>query len=185
VRRISNVCGYTLSATKNLVEPFFHIGFRSHIKKFLDCICLKCSRVLIHKNEAKIADILKTKNGIKRLAEVYNAVKNVTSCPKCGTTVSKIRLEDKKSSGSFLIVAETDLENIKDESIQLLGKKKLKLILTPEIVHEKLKNISDDENRKRKNRERWGGGRERSTSSFSRRASDTSAGTAPSSTMAI
>ena len=151
INTVCPTCGFDTnfcpghSGHMNLVEPFFHIGFRSHIKKFLDCICLKCSRVLIHKNEIKMADILKTKNGIKRLAEVYNAVKNVTSCPKCGTTVSKIRLEDKKSTGSFLIVAETDLENIKDESIQLLGKKKLKLILTPEIVHEKLKNISDDD----------------------------------------
>jgi DNA-directed RNA polymerase II subunit RPB1 len=151
INTVCPTCGFDTnfcpghSGHMNLVEPFFHIGFRGHIKKFLDCICLKCSRVLIHKNEAKISEILKTKNGIKRLGEVYNAVKNVSSCPKCGTTVSKIRLEDKKSTGSFLIVAETDLENIKDESIQLLGKKKLKLILTPEIVYEKLKNISDDD----------------------------------------
>ena len=133
------------SGHMNLVEPFFHIGFLAHIKKILDCICLKCSRVLIHKNESKIADILKTKSGKNRLAEVYNSVKNILSCHKCGTNVSKIRLENKKSTASFLIIAETDLENIKDESIQLMGKKKLKWVLSPEIVHEKLKNISDDD----------------------------------------
>jgi DNA-directed RNA polymerase II subunit RPB1 len=129
----------------NLAEPFFHIGFLANIKKILDCVCLKCLRVLIHKNENKIADLLKIKSGKVRLAEVYNAVKNITNCPKCGTTVSKIRLEIKKSTASILMVAETDLEHLKDESIQMLGKKKLKLVLTPEIVYEKLKNISDDD----------------------------------------
>ena len=129
----------------NLAEPIFHIGFLGNIKKILDCICLKCSRVLIHKNEKKIADILKTKIGKVRLAEVYNAVKNISNCLKCGTTVSKVKLEIKKSSATILMVAETDLEHIKDENIQMMGKKKLKLILTPEIVYEKLKNISDDD----------------------------------------
>ena len=140
----TNFCpGHTGHMT--LVEPFFHIGYLGHIKKILDCVCLKCSRILIHRNEAKIADILKTKVGKARLAEVYNAVKNILSCPKCGTTVSKIRSEIKKSTATILMVAETDLENIKDESVQMLGKKKLKLVLTPEIVYEKLKNISDDD----------------------------------------
>ena len=140
----TNFCpGHTGHMT--LVEPFFHIGYLGHIKKILDCICLKCSRILIHRNETKIADILKTKVGKARLAEVYNAVKNILSCPKCGTTVSKIRSEIKKSTATILMVAETDLENIKDESVQMLGKKKLKLVLTPEIVYEKLKNISDDD----------------------------------------
>lgn len=140
----TNYCpGHTGHMT--LVEPFFHIGYLGYIKKILDCICLKCSRVLIHKNEAKIIDILKIKTGKTRLAGVYNSIKNILSCPKCGTTVSKIRSEIKKSTATILMVAETDLENIKDESIQSIGKKKLKLVLTPEIVYEKLKNISDDD----------------------------------------
>jgi DNA-directed RNA polymerase II subunit RPB1 len=129
----------------NLAEPIFHIGYLGNIKKILDCICLKCSRVLIHKNKSKLDDILKTKIGKIRLSEVYNAVKNITNCPKCGTTVSKVRLEIKKSTATILMIAETDLENIKDENIQMMGKKKLKLVLTPEIVYEKLKNISDDD----------------------------------------
>ena len=44
-----------------------------------------------------------------------------------------------------MLVAETDLEHLKDEASHMLGKKKLKLNLTPEIVYEKLKNISDDD----------------------------------------
>jgi len=151
INTICPTCGFDTnfcpghSGHMNLAEPLFHTGLLAHVKKILDCICLKCSRVLIHKNQSKIADILKTKSGKNCLAEVYHAVKNVSSCPKCGTTVSKIRLENKKSTASFLIIAETDLENIKDESMQMMGKKKLKLILPPEIVHEKLKNISDDD----------------------------------------
>lgn len=142
----TNFCpGHTGHMT--LVDPFFHIGYIAHIKKILDCICLKCSRVLIHKNESKIADILKTKTGKTRLAEVYNSVKNINSCSKCGTTVAKIRSEIKKTTATITLIAETDLENIKDEAIQNLNlsKKKLKNVLTPEVVYDKLKNISDDD----------------------------------------
>ena len=151
INTICATCGFDTnfcpghSGHMNLAEPIFHIGYLGNIKKILDCVCLKCSRVLIHKNESKIADILKIKIGKVRLAEVYNAVKNISNCPKCGTTVSKVRLEIKKSTATILMVAETDLENIKDENIQMMGKKKLKLVLTPEIVYEKLKNISDDD----------------------------------------
>lgn len=133
------------SGHMDLTEPFFHIGYLAHIKKILDCICIKCSRVLIHKNEKKIIDILKTKSGKLRLAEVYNSIKNITNCPKCGSPVRKIRIERKKKTASILVIAELDLENIKDENIQLQGKKKLKETLTPEVIYDKLKNISDDD----------------------------------------
>ena len=133
------------SGHMDLVEPFFHIGFLDHIKKILDCICLKCSRVLIHRNEAKIEDILKTKIGKARLIEVANLSKNISYCANCGTHVPKIRVEVKKSSATISVIAETDLENIKDESLLVDGKKKISYNLTPEIVYEKLKNISDDE----------------------------------------
>jgi DNA-directed RNA polymerase II subunit RPB1 len=129
----------------DLIEPFFHIGYLAHIKKILDCICIKCSRILIHKNEKKISEILKTKSGKLRLAEVYNAVKNITNCQKCGSPVRKIRIERKKKTASILVIAELDLENIKDENLQLQGKKKLKETLTSEVIYDKLKNISDDD----------------------------------------
>jgi DNA-directed RNA polymerase II subunit RPB1 len=82
INTICPTCGFDTnfcpghSGHMNLADPLFHIGVLAHVKKILDCICLKCSRVLIHKNQSKIADILKTKSGKNRLAEVYHTVKN-------------------------------------------------------------------------------------------------------------
>ena len=133
----------------DLAEPVFHVGYLSHVKKILDCICLKCSKLLLYKNEDEIEDLIKTKSGKARLAEVRNLTKNVTYCQKnnygCGTQVSKIKIEIKKATGTIIAEAITDLENIKDESIVVDGKKKLRHTLTPEIIYEKLKNISDDD----------------------------------------
>jgi DNA-directed RNA polymerase II subunit RPB1 len=132
----------------DLVEAFFHIGFIDHhVKKILDCICLNCSRVLIHKNESKIEDILKTKTGKARLIEVSNVTKNITYCSHCGTHVAKIRVDIKKSTTTINVTAEIDLQNIKDEAFINENKGKTKLVqpLTPDIVYEKLKNISDDD----------------------------------------
>jgi len=132
----------------DLVEAFFHIGFIDHhVKKILECICLNCSRILIHRNEAKIEDILKTKVGKARLVEVANISKNITYCQYCGTHVSKIKVDIKKSTTTINVTSEIDLQNIKDESVLSDNKGKTKLIqqLTPDIVYEKLKNISDDD----------------------------------------
>jgi DNA-directed RNA polymerase II subunit RPB1 len=148
---ICATCGYNTNfcpghtGHMDLVDPFFHIGFLDHIKKILDCICIKCSRVLIHRNETKIEDILKTKIGKARLIEVANLSKSVSFCSNCGSHVPKIKVEVKKSSATISVIAETDLENIKDESLLVDGKKKISHNLTPEIVYEKLKNISDDD----------------------------------------
>ena len=133
----------------DLAEPVFHIGYLQFVKKILDCICLRCSKLLIHKNEDELEDMLKNKQGKNRMAEIRNLVKNVTYCQKanygCGTQVAKIRIEIKKSTAMINIIAETDLENIKDESLIIEGKKKLRQILTPEIIYDRLKNISDDD----------------------------------------
>jgi len=149
---ICATCGFNTnycpghSGHMDLVEPFFHIGFLDHhVKKILDCICLKCSRVLIHKNESKIEDILRTKTGKARLIEVANYSKNITYCTFCGTHVSKIKVEIKKSTATIVVTAEIDLESLKDENLVIDGKKKIKQNLTPEIIYEKLKNISDDD----------------------------------------
>lgn len=148
-------CGYNTTYCPghfghiDLAEPVIHIGYHLFIKKVLDCICLRCSKLLIHKNEHELEDMLKNKNPKARLAEVRNLTKNVKYCQKsnygCGTQVAKVKVEIKRSVGVITFVAETDLENIKDEAFQVEGKKKLRQILTPEIIYEKLKNISDDD----------------------------------------
>lgn len=132
-----------------LAEPVLHIGYIGYVKKILDCICLKCSKLLIYKNEGDIQDMLLNTQPKNRLAKVREIIKNVKYCQKanygCGTPVAKIKVDIKRGTNTISVTAETDLENIKDESLQLDGKKKLRQLLTPEIIYDRLKNISDDD----------------------------------------
>ena len=129
-----------------LAEPVFHYGYLDWVKKILTCICLKCSKLLIYKNEAEMLEMLKNKSGRTRLAEVMNIAKNVTYCQKpgygCGTPVSKI----KKVPKGISINLEAETEIGKDDDVAATGglaKKKIKQILTADICYDILKNISD------------------------------------------
>jgi DNA-directed RNA polymerase II subunit RPB1 len=128
----------------DLAEPVFHMGFLPFVKKILSCICLRCSKLLIYKNEAEIREMLRTKSMKSRLSEIRNLVKNVTFCQKanygCGTPVSKIKLEKKKQIAAINLISETTIGT--DESGE---KRKIRQILTPAIVYDILKNISDDD----------------------------------------
>ena len=129
----------------DLAEPVFHIGFIEQIKKILSCVCLKCSKLLIHKNEDEILESIKNKHGKSRFNEIRNITKNVTHCMKpgygCGTPVTKIKIEKKKSTAVINIISE--LQTQTDEVGQEPGKKIIKQILSPEICYDILKNISD------------------------------------------
>ena len=130
-----------------LAEPVFHMGFLSYIKKILSCVCLRCSKLLIYKNEKEIGEMVKNKSGKARLAEIRNIVKNVAYCQKanygCGAPVSKIRSEVKKSTGAITLYSETSLANLPKEEGGGDGRKKNRQVLTPDLVYDILKNISD------------------------------------------
>jgi DNA-directed RNA polymerase II subunit RPB1 len=130
----------------SLSEPVYHMGFYDHVISILRCVCIKCSKLLVYKNESEIMEILKSKKGKNRLNEIKNIVKSVTYCQKanygCGNPVPKIRGEKKKTTVEINIVAEyapanpTQLEDGQE-------KKPIKEILTPYLVYNILKNISD------------------------------------------
>ena len=130
-------------------EKVFHVGYINYVKKILSCICLKCSKLLIYKNEEEILDMLKNKSNKQRWAEIRNLVKNVSHCQKqysgCGMIVSKIKIEYKKSTAAVNIISETNLMNIPTEGANNImeGKKKISNILTPEKCYNILANISD------------------------------------------
>lgn len=130
-----------------LEDYMFHIGFLVYIKKILSCVCLKCSKLLVYKNEKELNEILKNKVGKGRLAEIKNLVKDVAYCQRpnvgCGTPVSKIKLDHKKSDLSIRLVAEIKVDNIKEEDTGL--DKKVQRALTPEDCYNILKNISDED----------------------------------------
>ncbi len=130
----------------DLAEPVFHMGYIDFVKKILSCICLKCSKLLIYKNENEITEMLKNKSGRARFNEIRNISKNVSYCQKanygCGTPVSKIKKEIKKTTGAINIVSETNLAGLQLEGM-FEGKKKIRRILTPSDCYNILKNISD------------------------------------------
>ena len=126
-----------------LSESVFHLGFLLHIKKILSCICIKCSKLLIYKNEEAINMVLKNKKGKKRFNEIRKLCKNITYCQKenygCGSIIPSIKKI--KTSYTISLVAETNLQFISKDNIQ--ENKKIKEILTPEKCYNILKNISD------------------------------------------
>ncbi len=147
-------CGYNSSYCPGhfghieLAEPVFHIAFLPYVKKILGCICINCSKLLIHKNEKEIEHILETKTGKNRLNEIRKLVKNIKHCQKvnygCGAPVVKIKIEKKKSTGAIsLIIESMDKAKDNEEGDGDIKRKKEPLTLTPDMTYDILKNISD------------------------------------------
>jgi len=131
-----------------LAGHVFHMGYINFVKKILNCICLKCSKLLVFKNEEDILELIKNKSGKARFNEIKNLTRNVTYCAKpgygCGTPVTKIKIEKKKNTCSIDIVSELVI-NIEAEGDKPASKKIIKQKLTPEICFDILKNISDSD----------------------------------------
>lgn len=141
----------------DLAEPVFHFGFLDIVKNVLSCICLRCSKLLIYKNEDEIQDMLKTtRKGKARFAEIKKLTSNITYCARtdqnCGVPIPKIKKDVKKSSGIIQLIAETNLQNIGSGSedggqSSLDKKKKIREVLTPRMVYDILKNVDDNDYR--------------------------------------
>lgn len=129
----------------DLAEIVFHIGYLPFVHKILTCICLRCAKLLIYKNEDEIKELLKLRSGKDRMAYIRAASKNITYCQHanqgCGAPIPKVKIETKKSSSAINMIAEIESEG-KDEGE---GKKKQRLILPPEAIYDILKNISDED----------------------------------------
>lgn len=129
----------------DLAEVVFHIDYLPYVQKVLSCICPRCSKLLVYKNEDEFKEILKMKSGIEKMTYIRSISKNVSYCQNpnygCGAPIPKIKVEIKKTSAVVNIIAETDLDNKEDPT----GRKKLRQILTPDIIYDILKNISDDD----------------------------------------
>ena len=131
-----------------LAEYVYHMGYINFVKKILSCVCLKCSKLLVYKNEQEMADILKYKSGRARFNEIRNIAKNTTYCQKvgygCGLPVSKIKIEIKKSTCAVNIISETNVATAQGEDGEVSDtKKKVRQVITPEDCHMILSNISD------------------------------------------
>jgi DNA-directed RNA polymerase II subunit RPB1 len=128
----------------DLAEPVYHMGFYDYLIKILRCVCPRCSKLLVYKTEDELIELLKNKRGKNRLTELKNLVKSVTYCQKqnygCGAPIPKIKPDIRKSTAIINIIAEYQTANATEENPD---KKPIRENLTPEIVYNILKNISD------------------------------------------
>lgn len=137
----SNDCPGHFGHTE-LAEPVFHFGFINHLKNILQCICLKCSNLLIEKSDSIFKKSL-AKKPEARFKEIKAYTKNTNFCYNCGVAVSKIK-RDTKDSGSVKIMVERDIVGeVNKEDPNAI--KKTKESLSPRDCYNILRNISDDD----------------------------------------
>lgn len=129
-----------------LAEPVFNIGYISYIKSILSCICIKCQKLLVYKNEEEITEMLRTKSKRMRLEEFKELSKSVKFCQAgeygCGSPVYKIKSEINKKAGAINIFAEI-LDGKPESADERHKAGKIKHPLTPERCYNILKNMSD------------------------------------------
>ncbi len=127
-----------------LAEPVYHIGYIDYLKKIMRNICIKCSKLLVHKNEKEIQDILKKKSNKKRFVEIHESCKSVSYCQTCGAPVPQI---DVDKSTFVRLIAKHTMNNIIHKELDMgdiiESKKEIREILTPERTYTILRNISD------------------------------------------
>jgi len=123
-----------------LASPVFNFGFLNHLKNLLQCVCLKCSNLLVEKSDVQFKKTL-NKKCESRFKELKNLTKNVNYCFHCGVPVPKIKREV-KDNGSIRIMIERDVNNDIDDVNNI---KKIKESLTPRYCYNILRNISDND----------------------------------------
>jgi len=131
-----------------LADKVFHFGFLNHLKNILQCICLKCSKILINDISSIDKKIL-SKKMETRFKEIKLLTKNATHCFNCGELVPKIKREV-KDNGSIRIIIEKNITNVaeKDDTdlnVDQFQAKKIKEVKKPSDCWAILKNISDEE----------------------------------------
>ena len=128
-----------------LASPVFHIGFLPHLKNILQCICLKCSNILVEKTDSHFKKAL-LKKSEHRFKEIKLLTKSVNYCFHCGVPVPTIKREIKES-GTIKIMIERDVNNEdnKESTDNQFGIKKIKESLSPRDCYDILRNVSDND----------------------------------------
>lgn len=130
----------------HFVEPVFHMGFLLFLKYILSCICIRCNKLLVYRNEKEIARLLRNKHGKQRFEKIRSICKSVTHCQKdnygCGTPAHKISI-DKKYGNVFLLAEAVRRNGDSDEHGD--AKKRTPHILTPQLCYDILRSVSDED----------------------------------------
>lgn len=120
-----------------LVKPVFYMHYKDYIKQLLNCVCFRCSSILVEKDNPKLLEEIRNKTKEHRFKAIYKyctKTQKTTNCcynegcrimqPKKYTTLTsdKLRGMDKKITGIerdtvFAIIAEFKEEAMNNSSI--------------------------------------------------------------------
>ena len=128
-----------------LASPVFNFGFLNHLKNILQCVCLKCSNILVDKTDINFKKTI-SKKPENRFKEIKILTKNINFCIHCGVPVPKIKREV-KDNGSIKIMIERDINTTGNttDTIDVNILKKTKESLSPLDCSYILRNISDSD----------------------------------------
>jgi|UniRef100_A0A6C0IUM0 DNA-directed RNA polymerase II subunit RPB1 len=130
-----------------LAEPVYHFGFMNYLKTILQCICLKCTNIIIDKDKDIIKKI-SSKREKYRLKELREITKNIKYCYHCGSPVPVVSREIKEQNASVRMKLEREVGAIiVDDQTGESNESKKKIIeyLSPRSCYNILRNISDED----------------------------------------
>ena len=129
-----------------LCRPVFHIQFLPIILKILKCVCMRCSKLLINKEDSEISEVLKVLKGRNRWNYIIDKCSKVKICGSetedgCGAVQpSKIM---KETNSLAKIYAEW--KDKKDKSVEAVLEEDRKQLITPEFILKVFSRISDED----------------------------------------
>ena len=121
-----------------LILPVFHFGFLNHLKNILQCVCIKCSKILVKLTDDKCKDILNKKCEL-RYKEIKFLTKTLSNCSYCNNPVPKIKREIKESGTIKILLEYSGIDN----DVYIDSAKKQKNSLSPSECYDVLSNLSD------------------------------------------
>ena len=129
-----------------LAKPVFHIQYLPLILKILKCVCFRCSKLLINKEDPEIKDILKILKGRNRWNYIIDRCSKVKICGNetddgCGALQPTKIFKETNS----LCKIYCEWKEKKDKGIEELLEEEKKMLLTPEIVLKIFRRISDED----------------------------------------
>lgn len=120
-----------------LARPVFFIQHRDEIEKICNCICFKCCKLLINKNQHRH---IENKSGEYRWNYVTKLATKVKRCGDETEDGCNCKQPDKiKSEGMATIIASWSIKNDAGENTTV------EIKLTPELILKMFKRMSDDD----------------------------------------
>ena len=124
----------------DLARPLYYIQYLNVVIKILRCVCIKCSKLLISKEEYKHVLNMKASD---RWNFVFSIASKIKRCGECSSDGCGCKQPKKiKKEGLATLIAEWDnIEGIGEDT----SSETLSMNITPEIVLKLFRRISDED----------------------------------------